>query len=219
MPTVRPTADSSWPCRLVRSVGVLVVALHLTTALADHGAPPPRLGGLTLCLDRASVRLGLEATTLPGPLASRVVTGAFDRATATLTGQKVPLRTNCERADGYVLLELYARFLDPKTYLGFPANSYTYVVTTQVGQKPADAAQTVLPNGRYVASTSDIIQAATPENLTEHLVSLGEAQARALAATWRAANVVPARSYAVFAALGMSLLALRGLTAVLGRSG
>ena len=204
---------------MTRTVGLLVLTFTLTTALADHGAPPPRLGGLTLCLDRASVRLELEATTLPGPLTSRGVADTFHHATTTLTEQGVPLQTDCEQADGYVLLELYARFLDPETYLGFPADSHTYVVTAQVGKKPAGAAETVLPNGRYAASASDIIQAATPESLAEQLVSLGGAQVQVLAATWRAANIVPARSYAVFAALGVSLLALRGLTAVLGRSG
>lgn len=116
-----------------------------------------------------------------------------------------------------MLLELYARFLDPATYVGFPDDSYTYVVITQVGSKPANPVETVLPAGRYAASVSDILQAATPENLAEQLVSLDNEQVRALAATWRAANVVPLRTYLMFAALGASFLALRAVTAVVGR--
>ena len=129
------------------------------------------------------MRLELEDVTLPGALANGVITNVAETAQNTLASQGVPLRVACEGSEAFVLLELYARFLDPATYVGFPADSYTYVVTTQVGTKPADMAETVLPAGRCAASVSDIVQAATAENLAEQLVSLGNEQVRVLGAT------------------------------------
>ncbi len=202
---------------VARLVGAVLLLTFSSNAFADHGAPPPRLEGVTLCLEPASVRLKLEEVTLPGTLANGVIADVAEAAQNTLASQGVPTRETCEGGERFVLLELYIRFLDPATYVGFPANSYTYVVTTQVGSKPADMAGTVLPEGRYAASVSDIVQAATAENLAGQLVSLGNEQAKVLAATWRAANVVPPRTVLMFAALGVSLLALRGLTAAFGR--
>lgn len=209
-------ARSILPNVALRAAAVLLLTFW-SSALADHGAPAPRLGGVTLCLEPASVRLELEGVTLPGPLASRVVSDTAEAARQTLAAHGVPTRESCEGGGMFVLLELYARFLDPATYVGFPENSYTYVVTAQVGAKPADAAETVLPGGRYAASVSDIVQAGTAEDLSAKLVALGNEQARVLAATWRDLNVIPARTYLMFAALGMSFLALRGLTAAFGR--
>ena len=172
---------------------------------------------MTLCLEPASVRLELEDVTLPGALANKMITDVAENAREALASQGVAIRKACGDSEAFVLLELYARFLDPAAYVGFPEDSYTYVVTTQVGSRPADMAETVLPAGRYAASVSDILQAATAENLTEQLVSLGNEQVRVLAATWRAANVVPPQTYLLFAVLGTSLLVLRGLTVVVGR--
>ncbi len=213
--------DTTRPKRFLNTtalyVGTVLLLTLLSSALADHGAPPPRLGGVTLCLEPASVRLELEDVTVPGPLANQVVADTAEAAGQTLASHGVPTRATCEGGETFVLLELYARFLDPATYVGFPDNSYTYVVTTQVGAKPDNLAETVLPEGRYAASVSDIVQAATAEDLSAQLVALGNKQVRVLAATWREANVVPPRTYLMFAALGMSFLALRGLTAAFGR--
>lgn len=194
----------------------LLLGFVCSTAFADHGAPPPRLEGVTLCLEPASVRLELEGVTLPRAFAGRVVEDVAEAAQTTLASRGVPVRTTCAGNEKFVMLELYARFLDPGTYVGFPEDSYTYVVTTQVGSRPADVAETVLPEGRYAASVSDIVQAATAEDLSTQLVSLGNEQVRALAMTWREANVVPPGTYLAFAALGLSLLALRGLVAMFG---
>ena len=208
-----------------RLLGVVVhlvsAALLLTfwsSAFADHGAPPPRLEGVTLCLEPAPVRLELEDVILPGTLANQVIADVAEAAQNTSASQGVPTREACGANEAFVLLELYARFLDPTTYVGFPDDSYTYVVTTQVGSKPADMAETVLPEGRYAASVSDIVQAATAEELSAELVSLGNGQVRVLAAVWREANVVPSRTYLMFAALGVSFLALRGVVVVFGQS-
>lgn len=202
---------------VAQPVGAVLLLTFWSTAFADHGAPAPRLEGVTLCLEPASIRLELEDVTLPGPLANRVITAVTEVAQNTLASQGVRTKDICGDGETIVLLELYARFLDPATYVGFPKNSYTYVVTAQVGAKPADPTETVLPEGRYAASVSDIVQAATAEDLSAKLVALGNEQVRVLAATWREANVVPLQTYLTFAALAVSFLALRGLTAMLGR--
>lgn len=132
-----------------------------------------------------------------------------------LEARGVPYETECTTAQGYVFLELYARFLNPKTYLGFPENSYTYVTSAQVGAFITDVRyETALPKGRYAASASDIFQADTAGGLQEQLILLGEVQGGALIHTWLEANAVTFSSYLLFAALGLSLVALRVLPAL-----
>ncbi len=115
-----------------------------------------------------------------------------------------------------MLLGIYARFLDPQTYVGFLENSYTYVTVVQVGDFAAGAeAQTVLPGGVYSASTSDIFQAATPGEFEKYLVKLGETESEALILMWLEANTVTLGSYLFFVILGLSLVALRVLSSVL----
>lgn len=214
---VNAATSKRLPGVVAQLISAVLFLTFWSTAFADHGAPPPKLGGVTLCLEPASVRLELEDVTLSGALANGIITDVNEAAQDTLASQGVPLRATCDGGETFVLLELYARFLNPATYVGFPDDSYTYVVTIQVGSKPVDMAEPVLPEGRYAASVSDIVQAATAEDLSAQLVALGDEQVRALAATWREANVVPPRTVLMFAALGVSFLALRGLAAAFGR--
>lgn len=198
-------------CPKLTALLALVFALSLVWA--DHGAPAPQLGGLTFCVAPSSVQLRLEGATLPPVAARRVREAVIENLRQTLAAREVPFESGCDRAQGYVLLNLYARFLDPETYLGFPAASYTYVSSAQVGAFVADAGpETALPEGRYAASASDIVQARSARALEARLLALGDAQGQALTAAWLEANRVPRRSYLLFAAFALALLTPRALT-------
>ena len=106
--------------------------LILTPVYADHGAPPPQLGGVRFCLEPSSVQVRLEAAQ-PLAVVERVREKVLAGLEARLEAENIPYDTGCAAASGYVLLGLEARFLDPETYVGFPAASYTYVTTAQVG--------------------------------------------------------------------------------------
>lgn len=197
---------------IVTVLGLLVVS-GLTPVWADHGAPAPQLAGVTFCLDAASVQLETESVTLSPVIRQSIRQAVLGTLKTQLETQRIPYTTDCPAARSYVLLSLYVRFLDPKTYVGFPKHSYTYVTSAQVGNAVKGAgAATVLPERIYTASVSDIFQAATPEKLGQRLVSLGNAEAESLTQTWLEANVVLLNSYLLFAVLGSSLIALRVLT-------
>jgi hypothetical protein len=200
---------------LPKLTGLLALIFALSPVWADHGAPAPQLGGVTFCVAPSSVQLRLEGAAL-SPAADRQVREAIlKNLRATLTAREVPFETGCDRAPGYVLLNLYARFLDSETYLylGFPAASYTYVSSAQVGTFVADAGpDTALPEGRYAASASDIFQARSARALEARLLALADAQVQALATAWLEANAVPRRSYLLFAALALVLLTPRVVT-------
>ncbi len=180
-------------------------------AWADHGAPAPQLSGTVLCVQPSSVRLRLEGASLPD--AGQRVREAVSRTLQmTLEAERVPYETDCLTSQGYVFLDLYARFLDPETYLGFPEGSYTYVASAQVGAFVADVPYGVpLPEGRYAESASDIFQARTLGGLETRLTSLGETQVQALATAWSDANPVTLSGYLLFAALGLALASSRAL--------
>ena len=200
-----------------RIFGVLLLVLSfiLSPVWADHSAPAPQLGGVTLCLEPSSVQLEIESVVLSPTARQNVRQAVLDTLQKRLETLNISHTSDCT-AGSYVLLSLYVRFLDPQTYLGFPENSYTYVTAAQVGGFVIDAqAETVLPESVYSASASDIFQAATPGELERRLVGLGEAEVEALTQTWVEANAVTPSSYLLFAAFGLSFAVLRVLTAFL----
>lgn len=193
--------------------GLLTLVFALSLAWADHGAAAPQLGGVTFCVAPSSAQLRLEGASLSPAADRRVREAVLKNLRATLAAREIPFETGCDRAPGYVLLDLYARFLDPKTYLGFPAASHTYVSSAQVGAFVADAGpETALPEGRYAASASDIFQARSARALEAQLIALGDEQVQALAGAWLGANTVPRRSYLLFGLLTLALLTPRVVT-------
>ena len=191
----------------------LLMLFGVTPVWADHGAPAPQLGGVTFCLNASSVQLETEAVTLSPAIHQTVRQKVLGTLQRRLETRRIPYTSDCLATRSYVLLSLYVRFLDPKTYVGFPENSYTYVISAQVGRFIRGVgAEAVLPERIYSASASDIFQAATPEKLGQRLATLGNAEAASLTRTWLEANAVSLNSYLLFAALGLSLVALRILT-------
>jgi len=122
---------------------------------------------------------------------------------------------SCPGARGFVLLGVSARYLDPETYRGFPANSYTYVTTGQVGAHVEGATTgTSLQGSVYGASESDLFAAPSDEALRRELVALGHDQVRALTRAWLAANVVPTAHYLMFAGVALALIVARAVVTV-----
>ncbi len=200
--------------KLITVLGLLVLS-GLTPVWADHGTPAPQLVGVTFCLDASSVQLETEAVTLSPMIRQHVRQEVFNTLKTQLETRNIPHTSDCPAARSYVLLNLYVRFLDPKTYVGFPKRSYTYVTSAQVGNfVQGVGAEAVLPERIYSASASDIFQAATPQKIGQHLTTLGNAEAASLTQTWLEANAVSPSSYLLFAALGSSFVALRTLTFV-----
>jgi hypothetical protein len=191
-----------------------VLFAGLASVRADHGAPPPRLGGVSLCTDSDSVRVevvgGAEGAAILDELSER----ALQQLRAELSSAEVAHtgRGACAGERGYVALELYARFLDPEVYLGFPEASYTYVAAMQVGTHASTRSpEGALPDSVYVASASDIFQAGSAERLAAELLALTDEQAALLTHTWLEANVVPPERLLLFAGLALALLGLRGI--------
>ena len=197
-------------------LGICLLFFGLTPVWADHSAPAPQLGGVGFCLAPSSVQLETEAVSLSPAAGQRVREAVLKALQTQLETHNIPHASNCAASRSFTLLSLYVRFLDPKTYIGFPENSYTYVTSAQVGGFISDAtAQTALPESLYTASASDIFQAATPGQLEQRLVALGEAEVRAVTQTWLEANTVALSRYLLFAALGLSFIALRILNTLL----
>lgn len=200
---------------LNRRLYAALLALVAATAWADHSAPAPRLGGVALCTDGGSVRAEVVgAGETQGAAVARLEAQALQRLREHLTRSAVSYRhaEACRGEGGYVVLDLYARYLDPETYLGFPEDSYTYVVSTQVGRYTSPlASDTTLAEGVYVAATSDILQAEGAAELQAQLLSLTDAQGQLLTQTWQEANLVPTQRLALFGALALVLALTRGV--------
>lgn len=178
---------------------------------AHNAAPPAQLIGVRPCVQTSSVQLGLEASSLEVD-AESVRRAVYDYLVETFTQLQIPYDELCPQNPSFVLLGIYARFLDPKNYVGFPPSSYTYVTTAQVGRfSPQPSLETVLSPARYATSASEIFQAADADALTQRLVALGKQQVDDLAKHWLEANAVSATAYLLFAGIGAALLALRGL--------
>ena len=116
------------------------------------------------------------------------------------------LRESCAGARAAVSLSVEARYLDPETYIGFPENAYTYVVTAQVGTLTDAAAEAGVQQPLYSATTSDIVSLrgdAAP------LLSVANAVLADLAQAWREDNAVPLAHLLLLAGLGLVLAGVR----------
>ena len=205
--------------RLTASCGALFLLSLFSLAWADHGAPEPRLGGVHFCTDAASVQVTVQGEgearreRLERRMSTEFLAGLREQPTASGGPHRSDAEAPC--TDGYVVLGVYARYLDPETYLGFPDASYTYVTTTQVGAYAATLTpETSLPESVYTASASDIVQAPTDEALRRELSALASLQGEALSQTWVAANVVAPFRYALFGVLAVGLVLARAVVTV-----
>ena len=151
---------------LLRSLCALLLACLLTTALA-HGDFPIHLAGQTLCLAPTSVALDFEEMDAARQAAARngllqtlrtVLTRVLSTANVNLEE-----RASCADADAFVLLTVWVRYLDPRTYIGFGEDAYSYDLSLQIGALAKDAlevesedAPVALQDLRFAASAGDI---------------------------------------------------------------
>ncbi len=176
----------------------------LAFASADHGRIEPQLERTTLCLEPRSVE-----TEVSGPGAPQ--TAPFKRelreqleATLSRADVRYEVKGSCEGRRAALLLDLDARYLDPETYLGFPENAYTYVVSLQVGTLAEDEVLEPL----YVTTTSDIISITDAE---AQLLFVVEPSLSELARTWRQSNLVSFAQHLAFSSLALLLVGARAV--------
>ena len=185
---------------------VCLLLAALGVALADHGQVVPQLAGTTLCLDPLSVQV--EVTGPRGEEQTAPLTHELRRRLeVALT--RVEVRPSCFGHPATLLLNLDARYLDPKTYVGFPENAHTYVVSAQVGRL-AETDDLVLTELLYSTSTSDIIS--VEEN--RELLEVASPTLSELAQAWRRDNIIPVGDYLVFAGLALLLVGARVLALI-----
>ena len=108
-----------------------------------------------------------------------------------------------------LLLNLDARYLEPETYVGFPENAHTYVVSAQVGRLAATD-DLVLTELLYGTSTSDIVS--IEEN--RELLEVATPTLSELAQAWRQDNIISTRYYFMFAGLALLLVGARVLALI-----
>ena len=151
---------------LSRSLCALLLGCLLNTALA-HGDFPIHLAGQTLCLAPTSVIFDFEEMDAARQAAARdgLVQTLRADLTNVLSAANVNLeeRATCADADAFVLLTVWVRYLDPRTYIGFGEDAYSYDLSLQVGALAEDAlaagsgdAPVPLQNLRFAASAGDI---------------------------------------------------------------
>ncbi len=186
---------------------------------AHESLPLTMLAGVEPCVQTSSVQLGLEA--LPDEVAAdidmdRIRREIYDYVRATFEREGIPYAELCPSSPSFVLFGIYARFLEPQSYLGFPPNSYTYLTTGQLGTfSPQPSLETALVPTLYSTSISEIVQAADATALTTQLTTLGRVQIEDLVRHWLEANRIPRLLYGLFAALGTALVGLRLLPLVI----
>lgn len=185
----------------------MLAALLSSSALADHGEVETQLTGTTLCVGPLSVQAdvrGPEGAAWPAAEPT-----LREHLETTLRRADVPydLRESCARARAAVSLSVEARYLDPETYIGFPENAYTYVVTAQVGTLTDAAAEAgVLERPLYSATTSDIVSL---QGDAAPLLNVADAVLADLAQAWREDNAVPLAHLLLLAGLGLVLAGVR----------
>ena len=151
---------------LSRSLCALLLGCLLNTALA-HGDFPIHLAGQTLCLAPTSVIFDFEEMDAARQAAARneLVRELRTDLTNVLAAANVNLeeQTSCAADDAFVLLTVGVRYLDPRTYIGFGEDAYSYDLSLQVGALDEDAlaagsgdAPVTLQNLRFAASAGDI---------------------------------------------------------------
>ena len=186
--------------------------LSFPLALADHGRIEPQLAGTTLCTEPRSASADVSGPEGEVPVSLKremriQLEAHLDRAEV-----RYEKRRSCVGQRATALLSLEARYLDPETYLGFPENAYTYVVSLQAGA-PANAPTEgfLLEKNLYASTVSDIVSITDmePEFLTIVNSTVGD-----FAQAWRQDNIVPVAHYLTFIGIAL-LLALARVTLML----
>ena len=149
----------------LRGLCALLLVCLLNTAFA-HGDFPIHLAGQTLCLAPTSVALDFEEMDAARQAAARngLLQTLRTDLTRVLSTANVNLeeRASCADADAFVLLTVWVRYLDPRTYIGFGEDAYSYDLSLQVGTledvlgAESESTPVTLQDLRFAASAGDI---------------------------------------------------------------
>ena len=177
----------------------------LFVARADHGQIETRLEGTTLCIGPRSVSAaisGPEGEVQTAPLVRELLEQL--EVTLKQTDVRYEVLESCV-GSAIVLLSVEARYLEPETYVGFPDNAYTYVVTAQVGTLTGASGEEV-EDTLYGRATSDIVSVSDRD---AQLLGIANPVMNELAQAWRQDNVVPLAQSLIFTGLALLLVAAR----------
>jgi len=167
----------------------LTVAAVLSSAGA-HGEAGSDLRGVTLCLDPAAVRVTFEAMPPERVAEARpqMEAALSQRLTTALEQDRVrsERRPSCAGQVGQTKLQVGVRYLDPRSYIGYGQNTYSYTVSLKVNG--AGAAATSQKRG-FSAGWSELYsETGTRRPFEAVITEWGEELARDLTAVWRRDN-------------------------------
>jgi hypothetical protein len=179
--------------RLLRSASrrlcCLTVAAMLGSAGA-HGEADSDLRGVTLCLDPAAVQVTFEAVPPERVAQARpqLEAALTQRLTTALEqdGVRSDRRPSCTGQVGQTRMQISVRYLDPRSYIGYGQNTYSYTVSLKVNG--AGAAATRQKRG-FSAGWSELYSETGTRRPFEAIITeWGEELARDLTAVWRRDN-------------------------------
>lgn len=173
-----------------RPVVWLLAALWLGGSAGAHGEANSDLRGVTLCLDPQTVQLDLEA--LPPSRAEQarplLEAALTQRLNTALDQDRVNFerRPSCAGQVGHTQLRASVRYLDPRSYIGYGQDTYSYTVLLRV-----NAAGATVNNQKrgFSSGWAELYSEAQRRRPFEAVVTeWGEEQARDLTALWRRDN-------------------------------
>ena len=139
---------------------LLSLWLAFSGAALAHGDFAIHLARQTFCVAPASVALTFEGMDEARQAAAREALlrtlGAELRSVLAAAEVDVEERASCADADAFVLLVAGVRYLDPRSYIGFGEEAYSYDLSLRVGALEAGAAPEELQDLRFAASAGDI---------------------------------------------------------------
>ena len=210
------------PCALL--LGLLLAF----SGAAAHGDFAIHLARQTLCVAPASVVLNFEGVDEARQAAARETLlrtlGAELRGVLAAANVGVEERASCADADAFVLLVAGVRYLDPRSYIGFGEEAYSYDLSLRVGALESGAAAETpeLRDLRFAASAGDIhSEGETGEPFEGALEAQAVPLFKSLAAAWWEDNPPGGwrRLLPPLLGVGLSVLAVATALAIAGRRG
>ncbi|WP_380015243.1 hypothetical protein [Deinococcus oregonensis] len=197
----------------------LMAALWLSSAGA-HGEANADLRGVTLCVDEQAVQVELED--LPASRAAsaraQLVASLGQRLTTALEQDRVRYqrRPSCAGQVGQTQVQASVRYLDPRSYIGYGQQTYSYTVSLKVNG--AAATSTDQKRG-FSSGWSELYSETGTRRPFEAVVTeWGEEQARDLTAVWRRDNPTLIQ-HLILPGLLRSLLLATAFAVILSSSG
>lgn len=154
---------------------------------AHHSDPFSELQDATFCLDQSSVEIESQGADLNvvkvGTRAGELIGARLSSLDVAWIGKEI-----CDDTTDHLILSISARYLDPKTYRNFPADSYSIFTVLRI--EPAAGSDHV-----FLSTASELYSAKeTGTQLEDHLLSVVRASTTKLAGDWWVSNPLEARA-------------------------